>query len=195
MITVVVTANGRDALLKRTLDSFHRFNTYPDVKVIIRDDSKNHLGQIRSIDEVYKQINTKYFLHLEEDWEFYRGGFIEHSLRILDQHPEILTVWLRHPDDTNGHPVEERRFAVHDTEMYTTVYQLMSLNALGGNWHGFTWNPGVRRLSDYELVKPFEQFIQPGDFAALTECRIGLKYLELGFRAAILPDGYCKHIG
>jgi hypothetical protein len=197
MITVVITANGRDHLLRRTLESFEKFNTYKDVKIIIRDDSRDRIGQVNSIDELYKQIDTEFFFHCEEDWLFTREGFIEKSLMILESDPKILTVWLRHPSDTNGHPVDPTIYHLYNnvTKQYELVYQLMGVNALGNNWHGFTWNPGLRRLSDYKLVAPFSNFYQVGDFAALTECRIGIKYYELGFRAAILPEGYCKHIG
>ena len=61
-------------------------------------------------------------------------------------------------------------------------------------WHGYSWNPGLRRLSDYKLVAPFSKFIKPNDFAALTECRIGQRYFELGFRSVILLEGYVKII-
>jgi len=211
MITVVLTSCGRLELLKRTIDSFHKFNTYPIKEFIIVDDSGNHevheelkrsypietlilndknIGQIASIDKGYEQVKTPYLFHVEDDWEFYRQGFIEKSLAILESDPKILQVWLREHYDTNTHPI--------DPEIYTLPsglqYKLMQINALQA-WHGFTWNPGLRRLSDYKLVAPFSAIMEDGDFNALTECHIGQKYFELGFRAAILMDGYVKHIG
>lgn len=220
MITFVMTSCGRVDLLKRTFSSFMRHNDIPIEKYIIVDDSagdkvreqieeyitmfdidfmlifnKENIGQVKSIDTAYSFCETEYIFHCENDWEFYRMGFMSKSLGILEQRPEILTVWLRDHSDTNGHPIDDKIYHVQDYEMITTTYQLMALNALGGNWHGYTWNPGLRRRKDYDIIKPFEQFIRPGDFAALTECRIGLEYLQRGFRAAILQNGYCKHIG
>ena len=39
MITLVITACGRLDLLKRTIDSFNKYNNYPIYKRIIVDDS------------------------------------------------------------------------------------------------------------------------------------------------------------
>ena len=96
-VTVVITSCGRFDLLKKTLDSFFTFNTYPVKKVIITEDSgddgvytaipeeyKNYftiivnkpkLGQIRSIDKAYSLVDTDYIFHCEDDWDFYRDGF------------------------------------------------------------------------------------------------------------------------
>jgi len=62
----------------------------------------------------------------------------------------------------------------------------MALN-FQGIWHGFTFNPGLRRLSDYLLVKPYESIG--------WETELSIKYKELGYRAAILKDKHVEHIG
>ena len=211
MITVVMTSCGRLNLLKRTMDSFLKFNTYPINEFVIIEDSckldvineikrlypftsvvinEKNIGQVASIDKGYSFVKTPYIFHLEDDWEFYREGFIEKSLAILEHDKKIMQVWLRELYDTNTHPIEP--------EIYTLLnikYRYVQINALGGNWHGFTWNPGLRRLSDYKLVAPFSSIREDGDFNALTECHIGQKFFELGFRAVILEQGYIKHIG
>jgi hypothetical protein len=215
MITLVITSCGRLELLQRTIESFMKFNTAPISEVIIIEDSCDmsvikrirelypdfhlianikKLGQIKSIDLAYSEVKTPYLFHCEDDWEFYRSGFIEKSLAVLE-YPKILTVWLREHNDTNTHSIESDLFAIREMDGRITNFQYMATHALGGGWHGFTWNPGLRRLSDYKLVAPFADFIQPRDFNALTEQRIGIRYFELDFRAAILPEGYCKHTG
>lgn len=208
-VTTIITSCGRHDLLERTINSFNKFNTYLCEILIIEDSlsllpyknviyNETNMGQVRSIDRIYSMVKTPYIFHCENDWEFCRGGFIEKSMAILEADPKIFTVWLRGLDDTNTHPVEMNPvYYIYDneTKQKVTDYYLMAMGALGGNWDGFTWNPGLRRLSDYELVKPFSQYIMPGDFNALTECRIGKEYTKLGFRAAILPDKYVKHIG
>lgn len=116
-ITLVVTSCGRLDLLKLTLESFDRFNSAPIREVFITEDSgdervrtavpahwKDHctffvnrpkLGQLASIDLAYEQVKTPYIFHCEDDWEFYRPGFVEDSKAILEQRPDILQVWLR----------------------------------------------------------------------------------------------------
>ncbi len=53
------------------------------------------LGQLRSIDAAYAQVQTSWIFHCEDDWDFYREGFIEESQRLLEEDPQALQVWLR----------------------------------------------------------------------------------------------------
>src|SRR5262245_44407505 len=122
--TVVVTSCGRHDLLERTLLSFRQFNTYGGIKrIIVVEDGEGdpsevcakystellrigqRVGQIAAIDRAYAQVDTPYIFHIEDDWEFYRSGFIERSKVILDNDPSTLLAWLRAWDDANGHPL------------------------------------------------------------------------------------------
>src|SRR5262245_13221273 len=122
--TVVVTSCNRHDLLERTLDSFRIYNTYGGIKrvLVVEDGNEDpggvcrkydaellkvgkRIGQARTIDLAYAQVDTPYIFHLEDDWEFYRSGFIEKSKAILDNDPSTLLVWLRAWHDTNGHPL------------------------------------------------------------------------------------------
>ena len=87
-VTAVITSCGRFDLLEETLDSFFEFNTYPIKKIIITEDStegkklekliskykdkkqnfqlivnETRLGQLKSIDKAYREIDTKYIFH------------------------------------------------------------------------------------------------------------------------------------
>ncbi len=217
MITVVITSCGRVDLLKKTIHSFNRYNTFPVSNLIVIDDSadekkqadtekylervrfvnrygvefmknKDNIGQVRSIDKAYSRVTTPYIFHCEDDWEFFNPGFIEKSIDILEADENIITVWLRGLIDNNGHP--------HDEPIYTakaTQYYLLS-KFYQGIWHGFTWNPGLRRLSDYDLIKPFSKY-DSGNGAAIAECHVGMEYEKHGFRGATLLDDYVNHIG
>jgi hypothetical protein len=198
-ITFTLTACGRPDLLEKTMDSFFKFNTYPIEKFKIIDDSttkgvndrliekyKEHniewihnterLGQTKSIDIMYSDIDTKYIFHCEDDWEFTKHGFIEKSIPILEEHSYIVLVGLRAHNDTNGQPIE----------IYNKDFDLMAMN-FQGIWHGFTFNPGLRRLAEYLLVKPYESIG--------WETELSIEYKKLGYRAAILKDKHVEHIG
>lgn len=217
MISLVITSCGRVELLKRTFDSFMRYNDVPLSQIVLIDDSgDNHkhdlilkyfnrynldldirlifnetnIGQVNSIDRAYERVTSDLIFHLEEDWEFIRSGFMSQSLEIINNFPKIFTVWLRGTEDTNGHGVELALF-----EKNGVKYRYMATHQVGGCWHGYTWNPGMRRLRDYQKVAPYSNFICEGDFAALTECRIGQRYFEKGFNSVSLLDKYVKHIG
>lgn len=51
----------------------------------------------------------------------------------------------------------------------------------------FYFKSGLRRLADYQLIAPIAQYSSEGG--------TGNKYYELGFKAAIFPEGSVKHIG
>jgi hypothetical protein len=181
-VTLVVTACGRPDLLARTLRSFYAFCCYPLAGTIVIDDAFGHRGQVESIDAAYALVKTPHIFHLEDDWEFYRPGFIEASLRILKDFPSILQVWLREPEDTNGHPLEQRP----EFPFRTLIHNF-------GDWNGFSWNPGLRRLEDYKRIAPYMKYWTTD--SGYTEAAIGKVYRDLGYRAAIFPQGCVRHIG
>ncbi|OHY52228.1 glycosyltransferase [Shewanella algae] len=211
-VALVLTSCNRFDLLEVTLRSFFKFNTYPIAQYIIIEDSHNldkllavlenfpdvdftvlnnepQLGQMKSIDRAYSKVTSEYIFHCEDDWEFYREGFIEDSFKVLDSDEKIVTVWLREQDDTNEHPVEPEVFKCNDIS--GRDYQIMKRNhkrrADSEAWHGFTFNPGLRRLKDYQLFAPI------GDYSG--ERNMSDLYHESGFKAAIFKTGYVRHIG
>lgn len=207
-ITFVLTSCNRFDLLEKTIRSFLKFNTYPIHQYIIIEDSPHinqlnkvldkfqninftvlnntpQLGQLPSIDKAYSQVTTKYIFHCEDDWEFYKHGFIEDSIAILDEKKDIINVWLRELNDTNNHPVENEVFSTLNSNKVS--FKLLATEYMG-IFHGFTFNPGLRRLSDYELLKPFSQF---EDEHIISQ----EYYYKHRFRGAILIKGAVKHIG
>jgi hypothetical protein len=212
-VTVVITSCGRVNLLRETINSFMTFNTYTISKIILIDDSgnsgvhseikklypnftlifnENRIGQIKSIDKAYSYVKTPYIFHLEDDWKFYKHSFIEDSLKILQSDKQIITVWLRELNDTNKHPYHKKLHTITNVSYYEIV------SNWNGGWSGFTFNPGLRRLSDYNLVCPYEKYI-PGNKQYIKyytpELELSIHYNKLGYKAVITNDGYVKHIG
>lgn len=210
-VSVACTSFNRPDLLERTLRSFFNHNTYPIKQFIVLDDSgkvgcNDHLqeqfgsvdfqyneervGQIETIDRIYQQIESRFVFHIEEDWEFYRGGFIEDSMRILKQVSSIQQVWIRADNDTNGHPIS--KFVVR-------IGGVNWSHVLTGHngWHGFSFNPGLRRMGDYYQHGPYSsiaKFIPEKPW--VSEQRIGQYMMERGYISAIIMgDGYVRHIG
>jgi len=216
--TVVLTACNRPDLLDRTLESFVKTNTYPIKKFIIIDDglipgcndfvltkydlpfilryNSVKIGQVRSIDLAYSEVDTPYIFHMEEDWKFLRDGYIETSMNIMAEDPKIITVWLRSPQDiTLQHP--------YSTDTYTTTtgipYKKCEVLYPHGLWNGFTFNPSLKRIEDYNRVKPYHQLpritrAQQSGGNPL-ECDISVAYAQLGYYAVTVLDQYIEHIG
>lgn len=205
-ITLVVTSCGRMDLLKITLESFNRFNTAPIREVFITEDAgdegvhavipahwKEHctvfinrpkLGQLASIDLAYAHVTTPYVFHCEDDWEFYRPGFVEDSRTILDLRPEILQVWLRSYN--------------HDLRVHSPYIRLETREIVGGvacyplvsdkpEWQGFSLNPGLRRMKEYRLCAPFAGFS--------GEKALSIRYADLNLTAMTLEADAVMHTG
>lgn len=218
-VTLVITSCGRTDLLEKTVESFFKFNTYPIEKTIIVEDSGKpqdfthvksmvtspleiiinevNIGQVQSIDKAYARVETDYIFHCEEDWEFFKQGFIEKSFTILDTDPKLFTVWLRAHNDTKNHAI-----FFHDPRSIPNTddfYYLMD-DKRKTHWCGFTWNPGLRRTSDCMIFHPYNSLEvkkEKNGLKVLGEIDLSIYYQELGYRAAITsdPNGYVRHIG
>lgn len=201
-VTVILTSCGRWDLLRRTVKSFLKFNTYPvkdiyvyndggavpvdfaldftNVKFLWEDDRK---GQIYALDFLWSQVTTPYAFTCEDDWEFTREGFIEASMAVLEDDPKILMAWLIHPEPHNQHPVE-----------WGPKYGVLKTHP--NLWSGTRFNPALKRKSDYDLIAPFSKhtmFNRNKPWKA--EADISKVYWKLGFKGVILPHVYMKHIG
>ena len=218
-VTVVLTSCNRPKELLQTLKSFFKYNTYPIKKFIIIDDSgkknciddciknipesikrkiiynEKNIGQIYSIDKAYSFVDTEYIFHCEDDWEFLHYGFIEKSLEILLDNDKIFTVWLREYKylkvSRNGHPVNK--------EIIKNNYRIMlSFKERTNIWNGFTFNPGLRRLKDYKMLAPYNQYIGSRECnSGGVEQALSNIYHKNNFICAITlkEEGYVNHIG
>lgn len=204
-VTCLLTSCNRFDLLRITLESFFKFNTYDITAFWIYEDSgipvpddlkkdfpfiqwiepKERTGQIVALDTLWSKCETPYAFMMEDDWETYRSGFIEESMEILEEDKSFLQVWLRERDQANGHPI---LWQPHGR------YGIMKTNH--GLWTGCCWNPSLKRKSDYERIKSYgkhTQFSRKQPWRA--ESVIGQLYQKLGYKAAILPNGAIRHIG
>jgi GT2 family glycosyltransferase len=208
-ITLVLTSCGRLDLLRRTVESLFTCNTHAFHRSILIDGSceprvyeeientyktrfemifnESNLGQAATIDRAYAEVDTEYIFHCEDDWDFHGAGFVEESLEILLENPGLLQVWIRDHDDSS-HPRLPRIYFTSSG----VPYRRLCPNHRG--WRGFSWSPGLRRLSDYNLIRPyshnyFARSANPWEKAA------GLLYSRLGFSVASTINGYCRHSG
>lgn len=224
-VTLVLTSCGRMDLLEKTLDSFFKFNTYPIERFLITEDSEDpaifaqcnelnkkygnvlefifnekRLGQSKSIDKAYDTVTTKYVFHCEEDWEFYKSGFIEDSIRVLSGSPKILQAWIRPKNDRILNKISEKIFEINGMKIRAVLpasFSTGDVNEDGTpmfvkNYMGFSWNPGLKRISDYRLLVN-------GYTGMVREHLIDHWYRDNGYLVVSLSkkddDGYVKHIG
>ena len=212
-VTVCITSCDRFDLLQKTLDSFLQLNSYPVDKILVTEDSTNpdmashilnrygckielifneyNLGIYRSIDNMYNQVNTEYIFHCEDDWSFSNNSnFMQESVDILEERKDVNRVCVRQDLDPTY---------VEDNNHFTSTNVEFNLlkNPHCGIWCGFSNNPGLRRKSDYVKMFPngFASFIVRGEPALNTEIRCNNHAAKLGYRAALLKNRVCTHIG
>jgi hypothetical protein len=213
-VTVILTSCGRFDLLHRTIESFLLHNTYSVKEFIIYEDSAkgtrglksmypfikwiqpdHRTGQICALDTLWSLVKNPYAFTLEDDWEFCKGGFIEQSMAILESDPTIMQVWLQPLEQHNAHPIEWGHSAPSG---YANVNGPLSVNygLMAPLFSAIRFNPSLKRKSDYDLIAPFSNHTTwNAEKPWKCEADIAKVYTEMGYRSAILPDRYIKHIG
>lgn len=139
------------------------------------------LGQMQSIDKAYAAVDTPYVFHSEDDWSFYRSGFIRPSFALLEAFPNLSMVGLRSRPDQNP-LVRDMPPLVHAGIGYFVLDP-----ARHPEYFSYCFNPGLRRMSDYRRVGPF---------AALGhESDVSYAFKRQGFAIANLEAHAVRHLG
>ena len=200
--TVALTSCGRFDLLRRTVESFLRFADIPPVKFIVVEDSGDdkvrdvlaeidfpfqiiinsppRQGQAKSIDAAYSRITTPFIFHCEDDWEFFRPGFIGESVLVLNEFPKAVAVMLRGRD-------ERKELKKLPAEELNGVRFFRATPETHWYFFGYAYNPGLRRLSDYRRVAPFS--------AIGGEREVSFVFKKLGYYTAHLEIPAACHLG
>lgn len=206
-ITVTLTHYKRLDHLDRTINSFLETNNYPIDQFLIIDDSgdsqysipiktkysklatiivnEHTIGQRRSIDKLLALCKNEFIFHLEDDWLFdcsKDSKYIEDSLDILKNRPDIHQIWIRHDSD-NPHK------CIGDVQVVNDIkFRIVDPN-FRDVWNGFSWNPGLRRKSD------INKFFPNGVQEFRNELEAARHTRRFDFRAAKLENTVCYHIG
>src|SRR5205085_1783474 len=89
-----------------------------------------------------------------DDWEFYASGFIEKSLVLVQSLPCCLQVYIRPLNDVNGHPLALTLQTAFGVPYRRAEFGYINL------WHGFSFNPGLRRTADYRLIGRYGRHVR-----------------------------------
>jgi hypothetical protein len=203
-VTVFITSCGRPKLLRRTIESFVKYNTYPIKEVILCEDSAKEgivdfakdifpypvvfcynevrSGQMKTIERYTPLIKTPYVFHLEDDYEFFDYGFIELSFKIMDTDKHIAQVLLEESQYYND------KVDIHNPLCYKIVGR-------SGDMSCFSWRPSLKKIEIQKLRMPYE----PWD----DEFTVQLLMNKLGYYSVISTErlykegtkGFCINIG
>ena len=203
-ITFVITSAGRFDLLETTLDTFLQYNSAPIARYILVEDRGGEavlsvlkkyqvqfevfinnppLGQIASIDLAYKTISTPYIFHCEDDWRFFRSGFIEESMALLQAFPCISTVISRRHGQT---PMSDLIYQ-GELQHYQGIAYRCAPRLVHPHWLGYSFNPGLRRLWDYQEMGSFGRWG--------VEIDVSIFFKRRGMTMATLEEPACETTG
>jgi hypothetical protein len=208
-VTLFITSCGRPALLKQTLISFVKYNTYPIEEMILCEDSgilgiadfvkdiipypvklcynDVRIGQMKTIEKYTPLVKTPFVFHLEDDFEFFDYGFIELSFKIMETDKNISQVFL--------HSEQYKHFRVDIGN--DLCYKIMTNDPNDKNYNNgdgaltcYSWTPSLKRIEIQKLRMPYELWDD--------EYTIQLLVNKLGYYSVIpkcTNNGFCRHIG
>lgn len=209
-LTVIFFSCRRLQILRETVWAFININKYPIKEFIIVNDSadpvihkqledsfenvtfifnKENVGLMKAIDLAYPHIQTEYFFHAEDDWKLTAPGFIENSMKIMQERSEIEEVW---PQLYNIHDAEAEVYQAGGVHYrLVTQFHLQGQDGPYG-WHGFSTAFSLKRKSDYLKVAPYCSVPWLGSPVGNTiwqrEQAIGEEYRKLSYRTAVICD-------
>lgn len=163
----------------------------------------NHdkLGHLMSVDKAYGMVKTPYIFHCQEDWEFLKGDFIKPSIKVLETQPKVIQCWIRPKSDKILNTIDKTIFSlpgdvsvrrVLQCSYIVTNAQADGTDLVVKDYMGFSFNPGVKRISDWKLLPN-------GYTPILRENLVDQTYRNMGYMVVTLclndEEGYVKHIG
>jgi hypothetical protein len=209
-ITFTITSCNRIDLLEKTLNSFMSINSYEIDEFIMSDDSGDEeiskylnekygdkfkiisnnprVGLSKSLDNLFGNAKNEFIFHCEDDWMFDKNpNLISDSLSILIENPDIYQVSVRHGYCNPHKPVGEKQFTSTSVEYFILSQHFRTMPTQV--WNGYSWNPGLRRKSDYLKMFPngVSEFGDEYDCANYTR--------NFNYKSAILVNTACYHLG
>lgn len=229
LLTLTITTCRRRALFERTMDSFLQCCVdrleidrwiciddgssdedidamrarYPFLEIIRKEPDER--GHARSMNRLLQEVNTPYWLHLEDDFDFITvGRFVSQARRILDADPTLLQVVLnRHYAETleqrlvggeprrtpDGLPYLQHVLMPHGSD---EINQLLRDNpgcVTAAYWPGFSLMPSLIRTDNIRKVGAFH----PG--SRHFEMEFGARARRLGLNTAFLDTVTCVTTG
>ena len=148
--------------------------------------NETQLGQMRAIDRAYARVETPLAFHCEDDWEFFRSGFLAESRRILAMRPDVSMVGLRELATLNPLVRETPVSMLEDDREPPVRYHAFDPKA-HPEYFSYSFNPGLRRMDD---LLPFLPLAEVG-----REEDVSYRFKRAGFRMATLAEPAVRHLG
>lgn len=205
--TVVITSCNRFDLLEKTLESLLPRLDGNLREVVIAEDSgkaevqdvvrkfdanirvllnRPQLGQHGSIDRAYSTVTTPFVFHCEDDWDFFGTNFVRPSIELLNAFPKISMISLRPRSELN--PLVRNQ----PPRNLGSITYFEADPTAHPEYFGYSFNPGMRRMSDYYRFGPFIDYQGERELSyCFKKMGYHLGYLEL---PATRHAGWDRHV-
>lgn len=221
-ITIWLTSCWRYNLLKKTILSLSKNINLSNYKKIIVEDSKNnnHINKIKksnkngflkwwkiiftkwikqhwALKELYKNVDSKYIFHCEDDWYFEKVNFdfFKISINILENNKDIWIIQLRNflKDgwlNTNNKNENDRYNELFSNKIIeeSNIKFVYFRNDENWDWcKWFSYNPWMRRTDEMKKIMFwYEEFVD--------EFSIGKRFNDLWLKWINLQNWIVTHI-
>lgn len=207
-ITVILTSCGRVDLLRETLKSLKDTFGRP-FRSMMTDDSapvgndlrvlmgvakeygaelftfREKHGQAWCLDFLYSRVTTPYLFHCEDDWLFLSTGYVEASMEILEQCPEVAVIGMDMNDEFRRLGAVGQQHELPSGVVYFE-HPVWRIDDQHNPWHGWRgW--GVKRTEDYQKLGRFQDYE--------TEDAFDNHFHTLGLKSVWLDKTYVEHLG
>jgi len=168
--------------------------SYPDsIFVFPRSTEKKriNLRHMHNLQQLFEMVDTRWWFHCEDDWEFVAPGFIENSLDVLsDPHKNdsIYMIIGRKPNSFKPH-VDEK-FGWHKSTTGDNVYSVLKINSgPAGKFSSYTANPALIDVyATRRMIGNFSNYKGEYDVSS----KLGKRH---GARVGIFKEHYYYHLG
>lgn len=147
-------------------------------------------GQAAAINWLFNQVDTEWFLHIEDDWHFInKDKFISKMYRVTQDDERIKNVTLR---GWTGVYIKHGNLDYHiHTQKTLKDYDLML--KIDNEMYGYSLNPGLQHKPTVDRLGKYDE---TWDIAnRFWDRKVAIKYMYMGYRRANLPTNYIVHTG
>ena len=151
---------------------------------------KRNARHMDNLQQLFEMVDTPWWFHCEDDWEFTAPGFIENSKRVLSDPNTDNAIYMmmgREPNSFKPHVDEKFGWR---TSTNNHKYSVLRINSgASGSFTSFTANPSVMVVSRvHEMIGNFSNY--KGEFDISRT--LGKRY---GARVGIFREHYYNHMG
>jgi GR25 family glycosyltransferase involved in LPS biosynthesis len=182
--------------LSNKSDREYMQNTYPFMKFYMKElAEKGHRSSMNIIWKTLKKLKPKYWIHLEDDWLFFkRDAYVSKGIRLLEQYEstgvkQILfnRNYAETYDKGDGWDIRGGQLIAPGVLKHIQSNNIAGPNC--GYWPHYSFRPSIVSV---DTILSLGNFDSPNNFFERDYANL---YVERGFQSAFFNAVSCIHIG